>query len=148
MAKEPKGMLTAGLGSEVYLADFLMATKHSDNFKAILVTERKIRSSHIHEAPEHLKLKGRQVHSIHMVSSSTTTAVQHFWGNTAAVKSPAATHVRQERHLAMAPGHNIQPSRKVPWAHGQNMYLLLCLFQKAQPGCTQWNMLRLFSDRF
>lgn len=112
MAKEPKWMLTAGLALKIYLADFLMATKYSDNFKGILVTEHKIRSSHIHEAPEHFKLKGRQVYSIHVVSTSPTTTVQHLWGNRAAVKSPAAIHVRQERHLATTPGLASSPPEK------------------------------------
>lgn len=115
MAKEPKWMLTAGLALKIYLADFLMATKYSDNFKGILVTEHKIRSSHIHEAPEHFKLKGRQVYSIHVVSTSPTTTVQHLWGNRAAVKSPAAIHVRQERHLATTPGLASSPHALGSW---------------------------------
>lgn len=103
------------------MVDFLTATKYSDNFKVILVTEHKIQSSHTDEAPEHLKLKGRQVYSIHMVSTSPTTAVQLLWGNRAAVKGPAAIHMGLERHLAITPGHNIQPFRKVPWAHGKKI---------------------------
>lgn len=43
----------------VYLAHFLLATKYSDNFKVILVTEHKVQNGDIDEAPEHLKLKGR-----------------------------------------------------------------------------------------
>lgn len=54
----PKRMLTAGLGFQAWFtwADFLMATKYSDNFKVILVTEHKKRTGHIHVALEHLQL--------------------------------------------------------------------------------------------
>lgn len=94
-----------------------MATKYSDNFKVILVTEHKIRTDHIHVAPEHLQLhKKVQVSGFHPHGDHLPTAtVQHLWGNNCCPE-PQQQPLRQEKAPGQDTWASTHPSGEVPWA--------------------------------